>query len=179
VKEMVDTLYNHPSIGMWVVFNESWGQFNTKQIYKWLSAYDSSRYIDTASGWFDQGAGYIKSIHIYFRKLKWPKTCRERAIIISEYGGYSLQIKGHLWRDKNNFGYKAVKTPDELEMAYSNLYNQQVKPLIKRGLSGVVYTQLSDVENEVNGLLTYDREYTKINPDRLYKLHKEYEREQS
>ncbi|MDV3425985.1 MAG: beta-galactosidase [Bacillota bacterium] len=162
LKEMIDTLYNVPSIGMWVPFNEGWGQFDAEEIYEWIKKYDKTRWVDHASGWYDQGIGDIKSVHIYFRKLKKPKVINSRAAVISEYGGYSLPVKGHVWNENKEFGYKKFKKKEELKEAYSSLMNDQVKPLMEKGISAAVYTQLTDVETEVNGLMTYDREIVKI-----------------
>lgn len=162
LKEMIDALMNVPSIGMWVPFNEGWGQFDAEKTFKWIKNYDKTRWVDHASGWYDQGIGDIKSVHIYFRKLKMPKDVNRRAAVISEYGGYSLPVKGHVWNENKEFGYKKFKTNEELKEAYTSLINNQVKPLIEKGISAAVYTQLTDVETEINGLLTYDRELVKI-----------------
>ncbi|HZJ58577.1 MAG TPA: glycoside hydrolase family 2 TIM barrel-domain containing protein [Clostridia bacterium] len=163
LKEMIDALYNFPSIGMWVPFNEAWGQFDAVEIADWIEDYDGTRWIDHASGWHDQGTGDIKSVHIYFRRLKMPKNIKDRAVVISEYGGYSYPIKGHIWRDGKEFGYKKFKSIDDFEDAYRDLSKSQVEPLRQTGLSAAVYTQLTDVETEVNGLITYDRKRIKLN----------------
>lgn len=162
LKEMIDALYNVPSIGMWVPFNEAWGQFDAAEIAEWVKKYDPTRYIDHASGWYDQETGDIKSVHIYFRKLGMPKKINERTVVISEYGGYSLLEKGHVWCEGKEFGYKRFKTRDGLQAAYAELINNQLKPLVKKGVSAAVYTQLTDVETEINGLITYDREIVKM-----------------
>lgn len=162
LKEMIDALYNVPCIGMWVPFNEGWGQFDALETSKWVKEYDATRWIDHASGWYDQGGSDIKSVHIYFRKLKLPKDIKNRAAVISEYGGYSLPVKGHVWDENKEFGYKKFETSRELQDSYLSLINDELKPLIRKGLSAAVYTQLTDVETETNGLLTYDREIIKI-----------------
>lgn len=172
LQEMIDSLYNHPSIGMWVLFNEGWGQFDAAEICAWAQRYDSSRYIDHASGWYDQGAGDVKSIHTYFFKLKMPPPDR-RAVIISEYGGYSYPERGHLWREGRQFGYKKFASREELTAAYLALIRDQLKPLIARGLSGAVYTQLTDVETETNGFLTYDRKVVKVDLPAVCQMNKE------
>ncbi|WP_059040497.1 glycoside hydrolase family 2 protein [Paenibacillus rubinfantis] len=171
LKEMIDALYNVPCIGMWVPFNEAWGQFDASNIAKWLKAYDPSRPVDHASGWHDQGAGDVISKHIYFRKLRMPKHPDSRAVVISEYGGYSLMEPGHVWREGQGFGYKKCKTRADFEIAYFSLMQNQLRPLITKGLAAAVYTQLTDVETELNGLLTYDREVVKIDPDVVSQLH--------
>lgn len=172
LKEMIDALYNVPSIGMWVPFNEAWGQFDAAETAEWVKAYDGTRPVDHASGWHDQEVGDLKSIHIYFRKLKLPKKINNRAVVISEYGGYSLMEKGHLWKEGKGFGYKKCKTKEKLNAAYTALINDQLKPLITKGVSAAVYTQLTDVETELNGILTYDREVIKMDIDLLNRLHK-------
>lgn len=172
LKEMIDALYNVPSIGMWVPFNEAWGQFDAAETAEWVKAYDGARPVDHASGWHDQEVGDLKSIHIYFRKLKLPKKINSRAVVISEYGGYSLMEKGHLWKEGKGFGYKKCKTKPKLNAAYTALINDQLKPLITKGVSAAVYTQLTDVETELNGILTYDREVIKMDLDLLNRLHK-------
>lgn len=165
LKEMIDTLYNTVSIGLWVPFNEAWGQFDASEVSKWVKEYDHTRLVDHASGWYDQGSGDIKSVHIYFRELYMPKKLKNRAAAITEYGGYSLLEKGHVWREDKEFGYRRFKTREELKNAYASLINSQLKPLVPMGISAAVYTQLTDVETEINGILTYDREVVKIAPE--------------
>lgn len=172
LKEMIDSLYNVPSIGMWVPFNEAWGQFDAAATAEWVRKYDPTRCVDHASGWYDQGIGDIKSVHIYFRKLRIPKGINGRTVVISEYGGYSLLEKGHVWREDKEFGYKKFKTRNGLLVAYTSLINNQLKPLVQKGVSAAVYTQLTDVETEINGLITYDREIVKMDIDILNELNK-------
>ncbi len=167
LKEMRNTiryLYNVPSISTWVLFNEGWGQFNAAGATVMAKELDSSRPIDQASGWFDEGSGSFRSVHNYFRPLSVEVNNENRAFVISEYGGLACHIKGHSSVDRI-YGYKKYDTLDQLGVAYYNLINGDMKPLIEKGLSGAVYTQLCDVEEEVNGLMTYDRKVTKINPD--------------
>lgn len=159
-KGTIEHLYNVPSISTWVPFNEAWGQFDAARVANDIKNQDSTRTVDHASGWFDQKAGDFNSVHNYFRKLKVEKDER-RAFVISEYGGYACHIEGHSSVERV-FGYKKFDTLDDVSNAYKNLYEGQVIPLIEKGLSGVVYTQLSDVEEEVNGLVTYDRKVVKI-----------------
>ena len=162
LKEMIDSLYNFPCIGMWVPFNEAWGQFDAERIAKWVKEYDATRWVDHASGWHDQGAGDLKSVHTYFRKLKKPKKIKDRPWAITEFGGYSLPIEGHAWEQSKEFGYKKFKRLEDFERAYRSLMQKQVQPLIAKGLSASVYTQLTDVESETNGLITYDRKVLKL-----------------
>ena len=167
LKEMQNTiryLYNVPSIATWVLFNEGWGQFNAASATIMASEIDNTRPIDQASGWFDEGSGDFRSVHNYFRPLTVEKDPNGRAFVISEYGGFTHHISGHSSVDRV-FGYKKYDTLDQLGVAYYNLMNGTIKPLITKGLAGAVYTQVSDVEEEVNGLMTYDRRITKINPD--------------
>ncbi|MCH1624123.1 glycoside hydrolase family 2 protein [Ferdinandcohnia quinoae] len=170
LKEMIDALYNVPSIGMWVPFNEAWGQFDAAEIADWVRNYDPSRCVDHASGWHDQRIGDIKSIHIYFRKLTMPRHINDRSVVISEYGGYSYHEKDHVWDEERSFGYRKFKTKPTLFAAYKSLIDYQLKPLIYQGVSAAVYTQLTDVEEEVNGLLTYDREIIKMDVDLMNDL---------
>ena len=159
-KGTVEHLYNVPSISTWVPFNEAWGQFDAARVAEDVKSQDPTRTVDHASGWFDQKAGDFNSVHNYFRKLKVEKD-EKRAFVISEYGGYACHISGHSSVERI-FGYKKFDTLGDLSNAYHELYEGQVLPLIEKGLSGVVYTQLSDVEEEVNGLVTYDRKVVKI-----------------
>jgi beta-galactosidase/beta-glucuronidase len=172
LQKMVDALYNVPSIGMWVIFNEGWGQFDAEQFYKWLKDYDPTRYIDHASGWYDQQIGDLKSVHIYLNKLAMPADCKDRAVIISEFGGYCLSLPGHLWKKGRLIGYRKYPTPEAFRAAYQALIGDQLTPLVAEGLAGAVFTQLTDVEIETNGLLTYDREVIKIDAETLHRLNK-------
>lgn len=171
LQELIDTLYNVTSIGMWVPFNEAWGQFDAAKTANWLHSYDPTRWVDHASGWHDQRVGEIKSIHVYFRKLKMPKKILDRTVVISEYGGYSLQETGHVWREDKAFGYRKFKSRQELNSAYASLIQGQLQPLISKGVAAAVYTQLTDVETETNGILTYDRELIKLDVSLLKSLH--------
>ncbi|MBQ4559815.1 MAG: glycoside hydrolase family 2 [Tyzzerella sp.] len=159
-RQTVEHLYNVPSISTWVPFNEAWGQFDAERIANDVKVQDATRTIDHASGWFDQKAGDFNSVHNYFRKLRVEQDDK-RAFVISEYGGYACHVTGHSSVERV-FGYKKFDTTEQLSKAYKELYEGQVLPLIEKGLSGVVYTQLSDIEEEVNGLVTYDRKVIKI-----------------
>jgi len=161
---MLDHLANCVSIAMWVPFNEGWGQFDAKKAVEFIQKRDASRTIDHASGWHDQGGGDCVSPHIYFTKLKAPRHWNGRAFVLSEFGGYSHAVEGHVWNPGKVFGYRKFKTLEALRAAYAGLFAKQVRPLIDQGLSAAVYTQVSDVEDEVNGVMTYDREVVKVNP---------------
>lgn len=161
--ETVRFLYNHPSIVVWVPFNEGWGQFNAAAVAARIRRLDPTRLIDHASGWFDQGGGDIASLHYYFFTLNF-KTERKRALALTEYGGYSMQIPGHSACPKE-YGYRKFKTTGELTAAYERLHREIILPAVRRGIGATIYTQLSDIEEETNGLYTYDRAVCKLNPD--------------
>jgi beta-galactosidase/beta-glucuronidase len=167
---MVDHLYNAACIAVWVPFNESWGQFHTNEITELLKANDPTRLVDHASGWFDQGGGDFQSKHIYVKKLKRP-TPDNRAFAITEFGGYSLKIPGHLWDENKKFGYRFYESSQALTDAYLALLENELKPLIRQGLTAAIYTQTTDVEIEINGFLTYDRKVEKMDPQALRQAH--------
>jgi hypothetical protein len=174
---LVDALYHFPCIGMWVPFNEGWGQFDSREAADWLRAYDPTRTVDAASGWFDQGGGDCKSLHVYFKKLPANRPEVRRAVVLSEFGGYSLRLDGHLWNPSAEFGYRKYRTRQELTDAYLVLLEKELKPWIERGLSAAVYTQTTDVEIEINGYLSYDREVEKLDFDRLREMHRSLHQE--
>ena len=166
VQDLYDTvalLYNTPSLAAWVPFNEGWGQFDSLQITQLLWEEDGTRLVDHASGWHDQGGGDFKSRHVYFHKARLRPDGR-RVLALTEFGGYSLPLPGHTASDRE-FGYRMYRGAGELTAAWRRLYEGEVIPhMERRGLSAAVYTQLSDVEEEVNGLLTYDRKVCKVDP---------------
>lgn len=164
--ETIKLLYNVPSLGLWTIFNEGWGQFDAKEIYVKLKLLDNTRLYDHASGWHDQGVSDVKSLHVYFKRVKMPhkKQIKNRSVILSECGGYSLPIKGHQFSEKT-FGYKILKNKEDLVNEYQNFINKDIIKNIPLGLSAYIYTQLSDVEDEVNGFITYDRSVIKVKPD--------------
>ena len=165
--DVLEQLYNVPSICCWVPFNEGWGQFDAKRIGTAIKEYDPSRFVDHASGWYDQGGPDFKSMHKYVVPIKMP-TLDERPFVISEFGGYQNGVPGHVWDDGKTFGlYLKFKDKEKLSAAYRKLHEKQVIPLIKKGLCATVYTQVSDVEFELNGMLTYDREVVKLDEDML------------
>ena len=130
-----------------------------------------SRPVDHASGWFDQGGRDFRSIHTYFKALAPEDPDSQRGVILSEFGGYALKLDGHVWNPDSEFGYKKFSSPEELTEAYVNLLETQLKPWIERGLSGAVYTQTTDVEIEINGYLTYDREVVKMDTAKIKQAH--------
>ena len=162
--EMVTQLYSCPCIVMWVPFNEGWGQFDAAEAVRRIEALDQTRTIDHASGWHDQKIGSIQSLHVYFYPYRYKPDRLGRAVVLSEFGGYQLPVAGHTWNDAN-FGYKGYKTPEALLEAYRKLFESQILPARQKGLAASVYTQLSDVEDEVNGFVTYDRKVEKLDAD--------------
>lgn len=177
VYETVNTLYNCTSIAAWVPFNEGWGQFDSAKVTALVKELDSSRIIDSVSGWHDQGVGKteLKSLHTYYTKLAVPKD--SRPVVLSEFGGYSLKMAGHVFREDKEFGYKVFKTSKSYVEAVANLYLNKLKPLIKKGLCAAVYTQVSDVEEEINGLITYDRKVIKMPIDEMQRINSEIMKE--
>lgn len=167
--EMIDNLYNFTSICCWVPFNEGWGQFDAKRIGDAIKEKDPTRFVDHASGWYDQKGCDFRSMHKYILPVILPKY-DGRPIVLSEYGGYSQKINGHVWNWEKSFGYQMYADKNALTKAYKNLHERQIIPNIKKGLSATVYTQVSDVEFEVNGILSYDREIVKIDEDTLREL---------
>lgn len=161
MKETTRLLGNHPSIAAWVIFNEGWGQFQTEDMTRIVRRLDPNRLIDQASGWFDQGGGDFSSLHNYFFKL-FIRPERERASVLSEFGGYSYREPGHCAKEKL-YGYGICKNKKDLEKRFLERWSG-VRNLIPQGLSASIYTQWTDVEEEVNGVFTYDREVRKIEP---------------
>ena len=162
---MIDLLYNTVSLCLWVPFNEGWGQFDALKAADFFREKDPTRVIDHASGWHDQGGGDLNSFHIYFTPFVFPKKSKddERVVALTEFGGYSMQTEGHVFNTKKFFGYRKYYDSEKLAAAIEKLYLKRLKPLIhKKGLSALVYTEVSDVEDETNGLLTFDREFSKI-----------------
>ncbi|GAA4079710.1 glycoside hydrolase family 2 protein [Nonomuraea soli] len=159
----VEHLRDVVSLALWVPFNEGWGQFDAARVAAELAALDPTRPVDHASGWHDQGAGDLRSLHVYFRRFRPPRP-DGRVLALTEYGGYSLPVEGHVWGG-GRFGYKRFDSAVRLGAAFARLHRREILPAIARGLSATVYTQLSDVEDELNGLLTYDREVVKMDED--------------
>ena len=167
--EMISQHYNCVSICTWVPFNEGWGQFDALEIGNAVKKADPSRFVDHASGWYDQGGGDFRSVHRYILPVQLPKK-EARPFVLSEFGGYSQIIDGHVWNKKKSFGYMMFKTKESLTAAYKKLYEKQILPLLKKGLSAIVYTQVSDVEFEVNGVMTYDRAIVKIDEETVREI---------
>ncbi|QCR23031.1 glycoside hydrolase family 2 protein [Pontibacter sp. SGAir0037] len=170
--EIMDDLYNFPSIVVWVPFNEAWGQFKTAEITNWTMEKDPSRLVNSASGGNFHPVGHIIDLHNY------PDPAMPRAdlfgakqvIVLGEFGGLGLPLEGHTWQQKNNWGYQSFKNADELFTRYE-AFMTKLEDLVKRGLSAAVYTQTTDVEIETNGLMTYDRKVIKVPAEKLKQVH--------
>ncbi len=167
--EMICHLYNCVSIAMWVPFNEGWGQFDAKEAVRRIKELDTTRTIDHASGWHDQYIGDFKSLHVYFKKYRFRRDKLGRAVILSEFGGYNFRVKGHSFNEED-FGYKKFESAEEILTAYKDLYEKEIFPAMKQGLCAAVYTQLTDVEDELNGLITYDRKVLKLPVDKVRQI---------
>jgi hypothetical protein len=165
VRRTVDLLRNVVSLAVWVPFNEGWGQFDALDVTEELRRLDPTRSIDHASGWHDQGGGDVWSLHVYRRVFDVPerRAGDDRVLALTEYGGHDLVVRGHTW-GTHPFGYGHHETEQELLEAFVALHRDEIAPAVRAGLGAAVYTQLSDVEDEVNGLLTYDREVVKLPP---------------
>ncbi|UCF15737.1 MAG: hypothetical protein JSW59_20270 [Phycisphaerales bacterium] len=164
LKAMIATSYNHPSIVMWVPYNEGWGQWDTRRIVDLIKQLDPTRLVNNASGWADRGVGDVHDIHRYPGPAA-PPVEEDRAAVLGEFGGLGLPVKGHTWQDEKNWGYRSYKTRDELTAAYVALIDN-LRSLIGGGLAAAVYTQTTDVEIEVNGMMTYDRAMIKMDAEK-------------
>ncbi len=162
---ILDALQPHPCIVMWVPFNEGWGQFDTERIAGWIHDQDPTRLVDAASGWADRGVGDVHDVHAYPGPAL-PPSDDQRARVLGEFGGLGLPLAGHTWAAERNWGYRSFSDRDALTDAYVAL-TERLRPLIADGLAAAVYTQTTDVEIEVNGLMTYDRAVLKVDADRV------------
>lgn len=169
--EMVQRMKNHPSVVCIVPFNEGWGQFSTNKMTALVKKLNASVIVDQASGWYDMKGGDIKSIHNYFFKLKVRRE-KYRAVALTEFGGYARKVEGHSSHERE-YGYKIFFTKEELTEGYEKLMRDTVLPAVREGVSATIYTQLSDVEEEINGILTYDRQVLKMDPEVIRKYNKE------
>ena len=168
MEETARLLNNHPCICLWTIFNEGWGQFCADEAYRRLKAIDPERFIDSTSGWFHQKKSDVDSLHIYFEDLHLGKKPLPQ--LLSEYGGYVYKIPEHSFNIEKTYGYRKYETREEFVAALRETYQNALLPLAAKGLCGAVYTQVSDVEDETNGLLTYDRAELKIKPEELRDL---------
>ena len=175
MKMTVHSLYNHPCIVYWTIFNEGWGQIDSQKMFETLKMFDTTRVIDTASGWFKGADTDVESEHIYFKEIKGFKKSH-RPIILSEFGGYSCKIADHSANEYKTYGYGKFEKIEDFENAVVSLYREQVIPQIKNGLCGAIYTQITDVEDETNGIATYDRQVIKLNDEKMQEIAKEIEK---
>lgn len=169
LREIVGTLYNSPCVCLWTLFNEGWGQFDAAKARELVLSMDGTRLVDHASGWHDQGVGSLRDEHVYFKKYRYKPDRLGRAVVLSEYGGYNLRMWGHTWNERD-FGYNSCADAQSLEQKLRQLFWKEIYPAKKAGLAAAVYTQLTDVEEELNGLVTYDRQVIKIPIDRIRKI---------
>ncbi len=166
---IINQLYSHPSVVYYTIFNEGWGQFAPAEAYKKLKALDPTRVYDTTSGWFKVNETDIESDHVYFKPVK-LKPIPGKPSVLSEFGGYVCKIDGHSFNADKTYGYRFFGTEEEFEAALIALYEEQIIPAIENGLNAAVLTQVSDVEDETNGLLTYDRQILKVSPEKMKSL---------
>lgn len=166
--ETVQHLYNFPSICYWSIFNEGWGQFESDEMYERVKSFDNTRFIDSTSGWFWQKKSDVSSLHVYFR----PVTVKNegRPVVVSEFGGYSYKIPEHSYNLENTYGYKFYASQSKFQKELVQLYTREIASQIKNGLCASIYTQVSDVEDETNGLFTYDRRVLKVDKEEMLKL---------
>jgi len=160
----VNQLKNHPSICLWTIFNEAWGQFDSDNVYEWFRSLDDTRFIDTTSGWFRREKSDVDSRHVYFRKVK-LKGDGKKPLILSEFGGKTYKAQDHMFNPDKSYGYGGCATLEQLNEAVAKLYLEEVVPCIQNGLCASIYTQVSDVEDEINGIVTYDRKLCKLKPE--------------
>ena len=161
--QTVEQLKNHPCICYWTIFNEGWGQFCSTEAYRRMKELDDSRFIGSTSGWFKGGESDVSSEHCYFKPFKIKSS--KLPVVLTEFGGYVFAPEDHRFNVGNEYGYKKFKTREELVFAVSELYERDIIPAIKKGLCAAIYTQVSDVEGETNGILSYDRKVLKIKPE--------------
>ncbi len=170
-KELIDYLYSYPSVGVWVPFNEAWGQFKTQEIAEWTKAYDPTRLVNPASGGNHYTIGDILDLHNYPNPRMYLYDA-QRATVLGEYGGIGWANKEHLWEPDRNWGYIQFNSSEEVTDEYIK-YAEELKQLIRQGFSAAIYTQTTDVEIEVNGLLTYDRKLVKVDEQRVREINQE------
>ena len=163
LEETVKQLRHHPSVCYWTIFNEGWGQFDSTAVYRHLKTLDPTRFVDSASGWFTGGESDVESDHVYFKPFHPRKT--KKPLVLSEFGGYACKIMGHAFNLNKEYGYRHFADRESFEKALLELYEKEIVPAIPEGLCAAVYTQVSDVEDETNGLVTYDRKVTKVNQE--------------
>jgi hypothetical protein len=162
----VDQLKNHPCICYWTIFNEGWGQFDSDWVYEYFRKLDDTRFIDSTSGWFRRKLTDVDSRHVYFRKVK-LKGDGKKPLVLSEFGGKTFKCEGHVFNPDKSYGYGGCDSLQALSEAVKNLYMEEVLPCVQNGLCAAIYTQVSDVEDEINGLVTYDRKVEKLDAEAM------------
>lgn len=165
-REICDLLYNHPCVCYYTIFNEGWGQYESDRIYRELKEYEPTRVWDATSGWFIEKDSDVDSEHIYFRRIK-VKARPERPLVLSEFGGYSYKVEGHSFNLDDNYGYKTFETAESLTDGICEMYTGDIVNAIRNGLCATVLTQVSDVEDETNGIVTYDRKVVKTDETKM------------
>ena len=165
-KSTVEQLRSHPSICYWTIFNEAWGQFDSDAVYEEFTRFDNSRFIDATSGWFRRTKTDVDSRHVYFRKVKLTGDGK-KPLVLSEFGGKTYKVDGHVFNPDKSYGYGGCDSLEALNEAVVRLYMEEVLPCVAKGLCAAVYTQVSDVEDEINGLVTYDRKVEKLWPEKM------------
>lgn len=168
MKETIEHVYNHPSIIAYTLFNEGWGQFDSDAVYDYAKSLDDTRLMDSTSGWFWQEKNDFDSEHIYFKTIE--LDVKERPMFVSECGGYSYVVDGHYFSKYNTYGYGGAEDEQALTNMITNMYREMLLPAISKGACGCVYTQLSDVEDEINGLYTYDRQVCKVKKEQMRQM---------
>ena len=166
MESTVNQLKNHPCICYWTIFNEGWGQFDSDNMYEQLKKLDDTRFIDSTSGWFRRKKTDVDSRHVYFRKVKLAGD-GVKPLVLSEFGGKTYKVEGHVFNPDKSYGYGGCDSLENLNEAVAKLYLEEVLPCVRNGLCAAIYTQVSDVEDEINGLVTYDRKVEKMNPERM------------
>ena len=167
---LIKKLFNHPSVVYYTIFNEGWGQYDADRLYEKFKKQDESRIFDATSGWFFEKKSDVDSHHVYFKPIK--LKMKKRPLVLSEFGGYSCKADGHCFNPHKEYGYKHFESLEALEKGLSELYLEQVVPAVKNRLSASVLTQLSDVEDETNGLFTYDRRVIKVSEKTMLDIRK-------
>ena len=162
----VKQLKNHPCICYWTIFNEGWGQFDSDNVYEQFKKLDDTRFIDSTSGWFRRKKTDVDSRHVYFRKVKLAGD-GIKPLVLSEFGGKTFKVEGHVFNPDKTYGYGGCDSLEALNEAVAKLYLEEVLPCVRNGLCAAIYTQVSDVEDEINGLVTYDRKVEKLNPETM------------
>lgn len=168
MEQTVERLDAHPCVVGWTIFNEGWGQFDSDRVYGLLRMMDPTRFIDTASGWFKGGQSDVISEHVYFKPYRFVSG--DKPVFLSEFGGYSYKPEGHVFNREKTYGYRNYESPEAYMDGLEALYRQEILPAVAQGLCGAIYTQLSDVEDETNGLYSYDRRVCKVDPARMKAL---------